>query len=61
MPFDMEELRAHAWKDGWFVTMTSPPGEGLLSCTVLCGSCAEKVLPPELVAAARDAMNNRNN
>src|SRR4029077_8129666 len=61
MPFDMEELRTELWKEGWFVTMTSPPGEGVLSCTAVCGSCAEKLLPPEPLAEARRIMNNRNN
>jgi hypothetical protein len=56
MPFDLEDLRIQAWKADFFVTGTSPPGVGFFACPVLCLSCAEKVLPPELVAAARKVM-----
>lgn len=56
MPFDLEDLRIQASKAEFFVTGTSPPGVGFFACTVLCVSCAEKILPPELVAAAKKAM-----
>ncbi len=56
MPFDLDFLQRHVAIARWIVTMTSPPGERPLSFTVLCPSCAEAVLPPELLRAARRAI-----
>lgn len=53
MPFDVETLRNKVAPNGWFVTVTTPPGESPPAVTVLCGRCAEAIMPPELLAAAK--------
>jgi hypothetical protein len=53
MPFDIEKLRSGCNTQGWLVTITTPPGFEPMSCTVLCEKCAEAILPPELLAAAK--------
>lgn len=56
MPFDDNDLRRQAWESGWFTTVTCPAGSGFISLTVLCGVCARKLLPAELIEAAKRHM-----
>ena len=56
MPFTSEERFQVANGAGWVGTLTCPPGEVPATTAVLCGSCAEAVLDPELLAAARQRM-----
>jgi hypothetical protein len=53
MPFDIEKLRSGCNTQGWLVTITSEPGTEPMTCTVLCPRCAEALLPPALLAAAK--------
>lgn len=53
LPFDIEELRSHLATGGWFVTLSSPPGQSMIAVTALCGACAERILDPALLRAAK--------
>lgn len=55
MPFDVERLRRLLDREGWLVSVVSPPGENPPRVTALCGACAE-ILIPELAKAAREHM-----
>lgn len=59
MPFDEEDLRRQAWESGYFTTVTNPPGLGFVALTVLCGVCARKLLPSEMIDAAVRTMGSR--
>jgi hypothetical protein len=59
IPFDVEDLRRQAWENDFFTTVTSPPGLGFVALTVLCGSCARKILPAEMIEVAVRTMTSR--
>ena len=51
-PFNLEKLTAELKRAGWFVTVTTAPGVNPPVMAVLCGDCADALLP-ELTAATR--------
>lgn len=56
MPFTGDDLFKCANATGWYMTLVTPVGEVPARCAVLCSSCAEAVLDPALLAAARQRM-----
>lgn len=55
LPLDLERMRARLDREGWVVTLVTPPGESPAKVTALCGTCAEALMP-ELLHAAREKM-----
>lgn len=57
LPIDGRLLAFHLAQRGWFVTVVSPPGQGIETPYVLgplCAACAPKVYSPEVLAAAEE-------
>ncbi len=53
-PFNLERLTSELKRAGWFVTIVTPPGVNPPVMSVLCGECADALIP-ELTKATREA------
>ena len=58
-PFNLERLTSELKRVGWFVTAVTPPGVNPPVMAVLCGDCADALIP-ELAAAARKVWKDRD-
>ena len=55
LPLDQRMFSLALAQRGWFISVLSPPGQGIASPMVLgplCTACAQLVYPPEVFAAA---------
>ncbi len=53
-PFNLERLTAELKRAGWFVTIATPAGVSPPVMSVLCGECADALIP-DLTKATREA------
>lgn len=44
-PFNLEKLTSELKRAGWFVTVVTPPGTNPPVMSVLCGDCADALIP----------------
>jgi len=58
-PFNLERLTSELKRVGWFVTAVTPQGVNPPVMAVLCGDCADALIP-ELAAAARKVWKDRD-
>jgi hypothetical protein len=58
-PITLEGLMSGLKRIGWFVTTVSPPGTNPPEMSVLCGECADALIP-ELTKATREAWKKRD-
>lgn len=58
-PFNLEKLTSELKRAGWFVTVCTPPGVNPPVMAVLCGDCADALIP-ELTAATRKIWKERD-
>jgi hypothetical protein len=55
LPIDNQTIGLLLARRGWFISVLSPPGQGLEALMVfgpLCTACAQKVYPPEVFVVA---------
>ena len=58
-PFNLEKLTSELKRAGWFVTACTPPGVNPPVMAVLCGDCADALIP-ELTTATRKIWKERD-
>jgi hypothetical protein len=57
LPLDQRGLALLLAQRGWFTSVMSPPGQGPevpILFAALCGTCAQKVYPPEVYKVAEE-------
>lgn len=57
LPTDRDALARFLAQRGWFMSVLTPPGQGPetpILFGALCGTCAPKVFPPEVLKVAEE-------
>jgi hypothetical protein len=54
LPIDREGLARFLAQSAWFMSILTPPGQVPILFGALCGECATRVFPPEVLRTAEE-------